>query len=121
MKKLGKKTPLTEEEARAKIDEYKSPDFLTDKQKKIYDMMREQFDTAHKIGSKTMLDEKNTMIKYVENYRPIVMDRGLNKINFQEEDFDMSELQKSMTKMGVTQTLDKQTTAKETIPLIEAR
>jgi hypothetical protein len=38
-------------------------------------MMREKFDEAHNIGSKTMLQEKNQLIKYIENYRPIVIDK----------------------------------------------
>jgi hypothetical protein len=37
-----------------------------------------------------------------------------------EEDYDMSELQHSLTKKTVTQTLDKQTTAKEMIPILQA-
>ena len=103
------------------MKEYEQDNFLNDKQKKVYDMMREKFDQAHKIGSKTMLQEKNQLIKYIEDYRPIVIDKGLNtKTDFKEEDYDISELQKSLSKKTVTQTLDKQTTAKELIPMMQA-
>ena len=102
------------------MEEYQREDFLSPKQKKIYDMMRERFDEAHKIGSRTMLQERNKIIKYIENYRPIVIDRNLNKHDRKEEDYDMMELEKSLAKQTVTQTLDKQTTAKEMVPIIEA-
>lgn len=66
---------MTDAEARAKMEEYEQESFLNDKEKKIYDMMRQRFDEAHKIGSKTMLQERNKLIKYIENYRPIVIDK----------------------------------------------
>ena len=112
---------MTEEQAKAKMEEREKDDFLNDKQRKVYEMMREKFDEAHKIGSKIMLQEKNKLIKYIEQYRPIVIDRSLNaKTDFKEEEYDMTELQESLSKKAVTQTLDKQTTAKELIPLMQA-
>ena len=117
---MGRKSPVTEEQAKAMMETYSNDNFLNSKQKHIYRMMRDVFDKTWEMGAETMLREKNILPKYIENYRPIVLDRKLNKADWKKEDVDMMDLQRSMKKTQAQQTLDKQTTTKETIPLMEA-
>jgi hypothetical protein len=119
--KFGKNKPLTEEQAKAKLLEYEDPNYLNDKQKALYSLIRKQLDEIYTLGAKVHLEQNNKIVKYVENFWPIVGDRKQNVgMNFKEEDFDIRELQDSFRGNGISQTLDKKTTATETVPLKDA-
>lgn len=119
-KKLGMHRALPEETAKKLMDWYSQDNFLTSKERMIYEKMRVVFDKTWERWAETMLKEKNVLPKYVENYRPIVLDTRLNKAERKQDEIDMMDLERSMKRTQIKQTLDKQTTAKETIPLMEA-
>jgi len=117
---FGKK-PLTEDVAKQIIDEYSADDYLTPKQKELYDIMRQKFEDVRKLGAKTMLESENKIASYIEQFRPINSDMNLNKLDLGDEEYNMRDTKEDFRRRkNITQTLDKQTTKAERIPLMLA-
>ena len=103
------------------IYEYGLDSYINIRQKKLYYLMRKKLEEIHKYVMLIMLKENKWIVRNIENFRPIVIDRKLSKTTSEELDYNIENLQESYIRRNKTKhTINKEITKEETIPLMRA-